>query len=81
MINFQAAEGTGLAFVVFTQAIIEFPGSQFWSVLFFLMLLMLGLGSQFGTLEGVSTSLCDLQLFKWMKRKELTAGWFGLLLP
>ncbi|XP_064639973.1 sodium-dependent neutral amino acid transporter B(0)AT3-like [Lineus longissimus] len=74
-----AAEGTGLAFVVFTQAIIEFPGSQFWSVMFFLMLLMLGLGSQFGTLEGVSTSLCDLQLFKWMKRKELTAAFLCII--
>ncbi|TMS36290.1 hypothetical protein L596_003487 [Steinernema carpocapsae] len=55
----EAAEGTGLAFVVFTEAIVQFPFPPMWSVMFFLMLLMLGLGSMFGTLEGVITSLHD----------------------
>ncbi|CAI5456363.1 unnamed protein product [Caenorhabditis angaria] len=67
MCNFEAtiskaAEGTGLAFVVFTEAILQFPIPPFWSVLFFLMLLSLGLGSMFGTLEGVITSLNDSKL-------------------
>lgn len=44
----EAAEGTGLAFVVFTEAILKFPFPPVWSVLFFLMLLSLGLGSMFG---------------------------------
>ncbi|CEF60036.1 Sodium:neurotransmitter symporter family-containing protein [Strongyloides ratti] len=55
----QAAEGTGLAFVVFTEAIIQFPFPPMWAFMFFMMLLMLGLGSMFGTLEGVITSLND----------------------
>lgn len=58
----QAAEGTGLAFVVFTEAIMKFPFPPIWSILFFSMLLMLGLGSMFGTLEGVITSLNDSQI-------------------
>ncbi|RCN53611.1 sodium-dependent neutral amino acid transporter B(0) family protein [Ancylostoma caninum] len=58
----EAAEGTGLAFVVFTEAILKFPFPPAWSILFFLMLLSLGLGSMFGTLEGVITSLNDSHL-------------------
>jgi len=58
----EKSEGTGLAFVVFTEAIINMPGSPFWSVLFFLMLLSLGLGTMFGTVEGVATPLFDLGL-------------------
>jgi len=58
----EKSQGTGLAFVVFTEAIISMPGSPVWSVLFFLMLLSLGLGSMFGTVEGVLTPLFDLGL-------------------
>ena len=58
----QASQGTGLAFIVFTEAIINMPGSPVWSVLFFLMLLTLGLGTMFGTIEGVTTPLFDLGL-------------------
>uniref|UniRef100_A0A915Q1W2 Transporter n=1 Tax=Setaria digitata TaxID=48799 RepID=A0A915Q1W2_9BILA len=68
----QAAEGTGLAFVVFTEAIIQFPFPPLWAVMFFLMLLMLGLGSMFGTLEGVITSLNDSKLIN-LKKPVLTA--------
>ncbi|MEQ2272158.1 hypothetical protein XENORESO_015626, partial [Xenotaenia resolanae] len=39
----EGVEGTGLAFIVFTEAITKMPGSPIWSVLFFIMLLCLGL--------------------------------------
>ncbi|KAI6215220.1 Transporter [Aphelenchoides besseyi] len=68
----QAAEGTGLAFVVFTEAIIQFPFPQIWAIMFFLMLLMLGLGSMFGTLEGVITSLNDSHMIQ-LKKPVMTA--------
>lgn len=68
----QAAEGSGLAFVVFTEAIIQFPFPPLWAVLFFLMLLLLGMGTMFGTLEGVITSLSDSKLIK-LKKPVLTA--------
>lgn len=59
----QGVEGTGLAFIVFTEAITKMPGSPVWSVLFFVMLLCLGLSTLFGNIEGVVVPLKDLQIF------------------
>ncbi|XP_033836855.1 sodium-dependent neutral amino acid transporter B(0)AT3-like [Periophthalmus magnuspinnatus] len=70
----QSASGTGLAFIVFTEAVIKMPGSQVWSVLFFVMLFMLGLSSMFGNLEGVLTPLLDLQVIPSWIPKELLTG-------
>ncbi|XP_035765579.1 sodium-dependent neutral amino acid transporter B(0)AT1-like [Neolamprologus brichardi] len=63
----EGVEGTGLAFIVFTEAITKMPGSPAWSVLFFIMLLCLGLSTLFGNTEGVIVPLKDLNLFpkKW----------------
>ncbi|KAI9529256.1 hypothetical protein NQZ68_013563 [Dissostichus eleginoides] len=55
----QGVEGTGLAFIAFTEAISLLPGSPFWSALFFLMLLNLGLSTMFGTMEGILAPLTD----------------------
>lgn len=66
----QAVQGTGLAFIAFTEAMTHFPASPFWSVMFFLMLINLGLGSMFGTIEGIATPLIDT--FK--VRKEFLTG-------
>ncbi|XP_068168115.1 sodium-dependent neutral amino acid transporter B(0)AT2 [Antennarius striatus] len=66
----QSVQGTGLAFIAFTEAMTHFPASPFWSVMFFLMLVNLGLGSMFGTMEGILTPLIDA--FK--VRKELLTG-------
>uniref|UniRef100_UPI0037E9B855 sodium-dependent neutral amino acid transporter B(0)AT1-like n=1 Tax=Semicossyphus pulcher TaxID=241346 RepID=UPI0037E9B855 len=63
----EGVEGTGLAFIVFTEAITKMPGSPAWSVLFFMMLLCLGISSLFGSFEGVVVPLRDLNMFpkKW----------------
>ncbi|XP_040043687.2 sodium-dependent neutral amino acid transporter B(0)AT1 [Gasterosteus aculeatus] len=63
----EGVEGTGLAFIVFTEAITKMPGSPVWSVLFFIMLLCLGLSTLFGNIEGVVVPLKDLNVFpkKW----------------
>ncbi|XP_045914154.1 sodium-dependent neutral amino acid transporter B(0)AT1-like [Micropterus dolomieu] len=59
----EGVEGTGLAFIVFTEAIAKMPGSPAWSVLFFIMLVCLGLSTLFGTIEGVVVPLKDLKVF------------------
>ncbi|XP_054632001.1 sodium-dependent neutral amino acid transporter B(0)AT2 isoform X2 [Dunckerocampus dactyliophorus] len=67
----KAVQGTGLAFIAFTEAMTHFPASPFWSVMFFLMLVNLGLGSMFGTIEGILTPLIDT--FK-VRKELLTVG-------
>ncbi|XP_041665222.1 sodium-dependent neutral amino acid transporter B(0)AT1-like [Cheilinus undulatus] len=63
----EGVEGTGLAFIVFTEAITKMPGSPAWSVLFFIMLFCLGVSSLIGNIEGVVVPLKDLKLLpqKW----------------
>ncbi|XP_020336792.1 sodium-dependent neutral amino acid transporter B(0)AT2-like [Oncorhynchus kisutch] len=67
----KAVQGTGLAFIAFTEAMTHFPASPFWSVMFFLMLVNLGMGSMFGTIEGIITPLVDT--FK-VRKEFLTVG-------
>ncbi|KAJ8255696.1 hypothetical protein COCON_G00195600 [Conger conger] len=55
-----AQSGPGLAFVVFPRAVTMMPLPQLWAVCFFLMIIMLGLDTQFVALEAVMTSLTDL---------------------
>jgi SNF family Na+-dependent transporter len=51
------ADGPGLVFVVFPHALAQMPWPQLWSVTFFLMLLCLGIDSQFATVEVIITSI------------------------
>uniref|UniRef100_A0A8C7FKC1 Transporter n=1 Tax=Oncorhynchus kisutch TaxID=8019 RepID=A0A8C7FKC1_ONCKI len=55
-----AVEGTGLAFIVYSEAIKNMPVSQLWSVLYFIMLLLLGMGSMLGNVIAVITPLSVL---------------------
>ncbi|XP_022709547.1 sodium-dependent noradrenaline transporter-like [Varroa jacobsoni] len=64
-----ATEGHGLVFQVYPEAISTLPGAPFWSVLFFVMLLTLGLDSAMGGLESVITGLMDEFNFRIGKYK------------
>ena len=75
----EAAAGTGLAFVVFTQAIVELPISPFWSIIFFMMLLALGIGSQIGTMEGVVNTVFESSYFNHIKKPILTGTYIKYL--
>ncbi|XP_055358939.1 solute carrier family 6 member 19b [Betta splendens] len=70
----EGVEGTGLAFIVFTEAITKMPFSPLWAVLFFIMLFCLGLSSMFGNIEGVLVPLQDLNVFPRTCPKEAVTG-------
>lgn len=73
----QGVEGTGLAFIVFTEAITKMPISPLWAVLFFIMLFCLGLSTMFGNIEGVVVPLQDLRILPRSWPKEVFCGNFS----
>ncbi|KAJ4929816.1 hypothetical protein JOQ06_018837 [Pogonophryne albipinna] len=54
-----ADTGPGLAFVAYPEALALLPGSVFWSIIFFLMLFMMGIDTLFGNMEGITTAVLD----------------------
>lgn len=68
-----------MAFIAFTEAMTHFPGSPFWSVMFFFMLINLGLGSMIGTMTGITTPVLDA----YKVQKEFLTGeacsWLNLV--
>uniref|UniRef100_A0AAQ4S267 Transporter n=1 Tax=Gasterosteus aculeatus aculeatus TaxID=481459 RepID=A0AAQ4S267_GASAC len=63
-----ATEGAGLVFIIYPEAISTLPGSTFWAIVFFIMLLTLGIDSSMGGMEAVITGLSDD--FKILKRNR-----------
>uniref|UniRef100_A0A8C3WBJ4 Transporter n=1 Tax=Catagonus wagneri TaxID=51154 RepID=A0A8C3WBJ4_9CETA len=69
-----ATEGAGLIFILYPEAISTLSGSTFWAVVFFIMLLALGIDSSMGGMEAVITGLADdFQVLK-RHRKLFTFG-------
>uniref|UniRef100_A0A8C8WLY0 Solute carrier family 6 member 18 n=1 Tax=Panthera leo TaxID=9689 RepID=A0A8C8WLY0_PANLE len=70
----KSASGTGLAFIIFTEAILHMPGAPGWAVLFFGMLFTLGLSSMFGNMESIITPLLDMGVTHRFVPKEVLTG-------
>ncbi|CAF0804036.1 unnamed protein product [Rotaria sp. Silwood1] len=52
-------QGSELVFIVYPHTIALMKWSSLWSILFFFMLITLGIDSTFGGLESIITGLCD----------------------
>uniref|UniRef100_A0AAY4EC19 Uncharacterized protein n=1 Tax=Denticeps clupeoides TaxID=299321 RepID=A0AAY4EC19_9TELE len=55
-----AESGPGLAFIAYPQAVAMMPLPQLWAICFFIMIILLGLDTQFSTMEVVIISVIDL---------------------
>lgn len=68
--------GPGLAFIAYPEAVLLMPWPHFWAVSFFVMMFILGMGSQFGGIEAICTAVIDqwphLQNHHWKVRVRFT---------
>ncbi|XP_033922027.1 sodium- and chloride-dependent transporter XTRP3 isoform X2 [Melopsittacus undulatus] len=69
-----AVQGTGLAFIVYSEAIKNMEVPQLYSVLYFAMLLMLGIGSMLGNTAAILTPLTDSRAIATRFPKEVISG-------
>ncbi|XP_071768766.1 sodium- and chloride-dependent GABA transporter 2 [Centroberyx gerrardi] len=55
-----AESGPGLAFIAYPRAVSMMPVPQIWAIFFFVMIILLGLDSEFVGLEALTTAISDM---------------------
>ncbi|XP_046715438.1 solute carrier family 6 member 22, tandem duplicate 1 [Silurus meridionalis] len=55
-----AESGPGLAFIAYPRAVAMMPVPQLWAICFFVMIILLGLDSEFVCLEALTTAVTDM---------------------
>uniref|UniRef100_UPI00398F571E solute carrier family 6 member 4b n=1 Tax=Pristiophorus japonicus TaxID=55135 RepID=UPI00398F571E len=63
--------GSNLLFITYPEAIANMDASPFWAVLFFSMLITLGLDSTYGGLESIITAVIDEYPHLFVKKRSL----------
>ncbi|XP_008282736.1 sodium- and chloride-dependent GABA transporter 2-like [Stegastes partitus] len=76
-----AESGPGLAFIAYPQAVAMMPLPQLWSICFFVMVILLGLDTQFVSMEAVMTSVIDMfpDVMRRTGRREMFLLFFCLI--
>eukprot|EP00127_Corallochytrium_limacisporum_P003046 Clim_evm2s145 gene=Clim_evmTU2s145 len=69
-----AESGPSLAFVTYPAALAEMPAPNFFNVLFYITLLMLGIDSAFSLVESVLASIKDTRYFRGVSQEVLVLG-------
>ncbi|XP_064606661.1 sodium- and chloride-dependent GABA transporter 1-like isoform X2 [Liolophura sinensis] len=64
-----SASGPGLAFIVYPSALSQLPAAPIWASLFFIMLFVVGLDTQFCMMEGFFASIID-EFPKMLRRRR-----------
>ncbi|XP_010885436.1 sodium- and chloride-dependent GABA transporter 2 [Esox lucius] len=68
-----AESGPGLAFIAYPRAVAMMPFSPLWACFFFIMIILLGLDSQFVCVESLTTAVVDMypEVFRRKHCREL----------
>nr|XP_022339456.1 sodium- and chloride-dependent glycine transporter 1-like isoform X1 [Crassostrea virginica] len=76
----KSASGPGLVFVAYPEALTKLPMPHLWGVLFFFMLVTVGVDSQFGMFETIASGLADKFPKQLNSRKVQTTAFLCIFL-
>ncbi|XP_052125084.1 sodium- and chloride-dependent GABA transporter 1-like [Frankliniella occidentalis] len=71
--------GPGLVFLTYPEVVLRLPGAPVWSAVFFTMLVVLGIDSEFCIVEALVAGLADQWPVLKTHRKKFTAAMCGLM--